>query len=202
MPIFIDTPGQWRDHQRNLSRLALKGKHGREVKIPCVDTVLVIRHLVQANTYNPNGMPDQKREDLIESILLAGFAYGVASWWDDDLEKFVVVDGFHRWLVSGFDDLGLAYVPVTPLDLTPPERMMATWMFNKARGFHQVDLDAELIRSLIEQGVNEEEIVKHLGIDLDTVHRYKQVTGIAELFRGAQYSMAWEIVEVSDNGDN
>lgn len=66
----------------------------------------------------------------------------------------------------------------------------------KARGVHEVDLDADLIRALIQQGMEEEEIATHLGIDLDTVHRYKQVTGIAALFSGARYSMAWEIQEV------
>lgn len=196
MPSFIETAEQWREHAAKMNTVVLKGRRGREIKMPCLDTLMVRRELVQANTYNPNSMPDQKRDDLIESIILAGFAYGIASWWDDDLEKFVVVDGFHRWLVSGFDALGLEYVPVTPLQLTPTERMMATWLFNKARGFHQVDLDAELIRALIEQGMDEEAIASHLGIDLDTVHRYKQVTGIAELFKGAQYSMAWEMMEV------
>lgn len=35
----------------------------------------------------------------------------------------------------------------------------------------------------------------HLGIDLDTVHRYKQVTGIAALFERTPWSLAWEMEE-------
>jgi DNA invertase Pin-like site-specific DNA recombinase len=73
--------------------------------------------------------------------------------------------------------------------------MTATVQFNKARGVHQVDLDAEVIRALIEQGMGEEEIAAKLGIDEDTVHRYKQLTGIAELFKNTTYSTAWEMVE-------
>jgi len=61
---------------------------------------------------------------------------------------------------------------------------------NVLRGWSIVDMDADLIRALIEQGLPEEEIAQHLGIDLDTVYRYKQVTGIAELFRGAAYSQS------------
>jgi hypothetical protein len=49
--------------------------------------------------------------------------------------------------------------------------------------------------------MSEEDIAAHLGIDLDTVHRYKQVTGIAELFKGSQYSMSWDVVEVDDEMD-
>lgn len=89
-------------------------------------------------------------------------------------------------------------MPIVPLDhLTPEQRIMATWMFNKARGFHQVDLDAEIIRMLINQGVEEDEIATKLGIDPETVFRYKQVTGIVELFKNAQYSMSWEMKEIA-----
>lgn len=49
-------------------------------------------------------------------------------------------------------------------------------------------------RALIEQGLSEDEVAARLCIDVDTVHRYKQVTGIAELFKNATYSQAWEIV--------
>lgn len=59
----------------------------------------------------------------------------------------------------------------------------------------QVDLDADVIRGLLEQGMGEEAISEKLGIDLDTVHRYKQLTGVASLFANAQWSNAWEMVD-------
>jgi hypothetical protein len=43
--------------------------------------------------------------------------------------------------------------------------------------------------------MSEDEISIHLGIDIDTIHRYKQLTGIAELFKNAPYSQAWEVEE-------
>jgi ParB-like chromosome segregation protein Spo0J len=96
----------------------------------------------------------------------------------------------------------MSHVPLAVLDHDAKQRMIATWQFNKARGSHEVDLDADLIRALIQQGMAEDEIAQHLGIDLDTVHRYKQLTGIAELFQNAQYSMAWEMAEVNDDAIN
>lgn len=195
--MFIDTAEQYLAHAASVKPAYIPGKRGQQITVPCVNTIIVARHLVQANTYNPNAMPDEKKEALEESIKLAGFAYPVAAWWDNDLQLFVIVDGFHRWLITGYDYLGMEYLPIVPLDLTPEQRMMATWAFNKARGFHQVDLDAELIRRLIEQGVEEDEIATKLGIDLETVFRYKQVTGIVELFKNAQYSMSWEMKEVA-----
>lgn len=54
---------------------------------------------------------------------------------------------------------------------------------------------AEVIRKLIEQGLSEEDVATRLGIDLETVHRYKQLTGVAALFAKSDYSMAWEMTE-------
>jgi hypothetical protein len=76
------------------------------------------------------------------------------------------------------------------------KRLAATWQFNKARGVHQVDLDADLIRRLAGQDLTDEQIAEKLGIDVDTVFRYRQVAGIAEVIGAkAEWSMAWEMVE-------
>lgn len=184
----------WRETHQPVS---VQGRRKKPVNIPCVSSVLVDRQLVQANTYNPNSVSDDKMELLLQSILDNGFCFPIVTIWDGDLEKLVVVDGFHRFLITGPKWLDLPLVPVVVLPHDAAQRMVATWQFNKARGHHQVDLDADLIRALIQQGMDEEEIVKHLGVDLDTVHRYKQLTGMAELFRNAEYSMSWEMVEVA-----
>lgn len=94
--------------------------------------------------------------------------------------------------------MDLDYLPVVVLDHDISQRMAATVQFNKARGVHQVDLDADVIRALIEQGKTEDEISVSLGIDPDTIHRYKQLTGIAELFKNSDYSMPWTTLEALD----
>jgi hypothetical protein len=76
--------------------------------------------------------------------------------------------------------------------------MTATMQFNRARGIHQIDLDADIVRALIQQGMTDAEVAVQLGMDEDTVHRYKQLTGIAELFANVQYSTAWEMQENAD----
>ena len=76
------------------------------------------------------------------------------------------------------------------------ERMAATVQFNRARGVHQVELMGDLVQKLVEQGMEDEEISKHLGMELDEVLRLKQITGIAELFKNQTYSRAWEMKEV------
>lgn len=195
----IDTIDQWRELRPALAPVLVTAAGrmgGMAIAVPCAMTIMVRRELVAANTYNPNHVSDDRMQLLYQSIVDNGFAFPVVAIWDDEREQFVVVDGFHRYLVSGPEWLGLSHVPVAVLGHDATQRMVATWQFNKARGAHEVDLDADLIRALIEQGMAEEEIAAHLGIDLDTVYRYKQVTGIAALFARAEYSLAWEIQEV------
>lgn len=196
--MFVESAEEYLAIREKLQPVYIPGRRKQQILVPCANTLLVRRELVMANTYNPNHVSDDKMELLYQSVVDNGFAFPIVVIWDDEQELFVVIDGFHRYLVSGPKWLGMSHVPVAVLSHDAAQRMIATWQFNKARGAHEVDLDADLIRALIEQGMEEDEIVKHLGIDLDTVHRYKQVTGIAALFQHADYSMAWEMMEVED----
>lgn len=199
MTHYVDSIEQWLQIRETLQPVYINSrKHGR-VEVPCANTVLVSTSLIVANSYNPNYVPKDKMELLRQSILDNGFCFPVVTIWDDEQERFVIIDGFHRNTIGSQDWLGFDYIPLVTLNHSIAQRMAATVQFNKARGVHQVDLDAEVIRGLIEQGLSEEEISIHLGLDLETIHRYKQLTGIAELFKNAQYSASWEMIEVSEN---
>lgn len=164
-----------------------------KIEIPCLNIKLVKRELLQANNYNPNSVPKDKMELLKQSIIDNGFCYPIITIWDFDLEKYVIIDGFHRFTICQSNWLDIKKVPIIILEHNITKRMTATIQFNKARGVHQVDLDAELIRNLCEQGLSDEEISIHLGIDIDTVFRYKQLTGMAELFKNVDYSISWSM---------
>ena len=165
------------------------------VLVPCLSVLMAKRDLVVANTYNPNSVPPDRLELLRTSIVENGFCFPCVTILDRDLERFVIIDGFHRYLVSGPEWLGLEYVPIVCLQHGIQKRMTATMQFNRARGVHQVDLDADIVRALIQQGMTDAEVAVQLGMDEDTVHRYKQLSGIAELFAKVQYSTAWEMQE-------
>ena len=193
--IKVDNPDDFRRARSQLRVEGIAAADGRTVNVPCLQTILVRSDMVIANTYNPNHVSSDKMALLQESICDNGFCFPVVTIWDDDVERFVVVDGFHRSLIGGPEWLGMEYLPVVVLEHDISRRMIATHQFNKARGVHEVDLDAEIIRALIEQGMAEADIAVKLGIDEDTVHRYKQITGVAELFKGSEYSIAWEMVD-------
>lgn len=73
--------------------------------------------------------------------------------------------------------------------------MEATVQFNRARGVHQTERMSDLVRALHEQGVSDIEIAEKLGMEIEEVHRLKQLTGIAELFKNQQYSRSWEMID-------
>lgn len=189
----IETAEQYRALRREPEHIVSR-TNGR-VPVPCASTLLVARSLVVSNLYNPNSVSDDKMLLLRQSILDNGFCFPIVTIWDDEQERFVIIDGFHRNLISSGEWLDFDYVPIVVLQHDIGQRMVATSQFNKARGVHQVDLDAELIRKLIEQGMSEDDIATHLGIDLETIHRYKSITGVAELFKSSAWSTAWEIVD-------
>jgi ParB-like chromosome segregation protein Spo0J len=196
--IRIDTMKQFLAIRHSLVPVYINSKTHGKVLVPCANTILVKVALIVANIYNPNSVSSDKMELLKRSILDNGFAFPVVAIWDEDQQRFVVIDGFHRTTIGGPDWLDFDYVPVAVLDHDITKRMAATVQFNKARGVHQVDLDAEVIRALIEQGVSEPDIAQRLGIDMETIHRYKQLTGVADLFKNSDYSMSWEIEEHDD----
>jgi ParB-like chromosome segregation protein Spo0J len=167
------------------------------VALPCMDVKVVDIDKVQTNTYNPNHVSDDKMKLLEESILSNGFCFPVVTIYDPDIEKYVIIDGFHRYLIFR-DWLEAKQLPIVVLEHDISQRMAATVQFNRARGVHQVELMGDLVQALVEQGVPDEEIAEKLGMEFEEVYRLKQITGIAELFKNQIYSKAWEMMEVDE----
>jgi ParB-like chromosome segregation protein Spo0J len=191
----IDTAEDFERARAELEPIYITSRtHGR-VLVPCVNTMLVRVDLIVANGWNPNTVSPDKMDLLRQSILDNGFCFPVVAIWDAETGRFVIIDGFHRTTIGGSDWLDFDYIPLVVLQHDIASRMAATMQFNRARGVHQVDLDADVVRALVEQGVTDEDIATRLGMELDAVHRYKQITGVAELFKNSEYSLAWEMVD-------
>jgi ParB-like chromosome segregation protein Spo0J len=165
------------------------------ISLPALTAITVPIELVQANNYNPNNVPKNNMRLLQQSIIDNGFTFPIVTVFDEDLRKFIVVDGFHRYTIFK-DWLKAEELVIVVLEQSLAQRMAATVQFNRARGVHQVELMGDLVRSLIDQGMEDHEIAKHLGMELEEVYRLKQITGIAELFKNQVYSKSWEMMEV------
>lgn len=176
--------------------MIIESKKGT-IQLPCMTPIIVDIDQVQANNYNPNAVPDNNMALLEVSILSNGFCFPVVTIWDPDVEKYIIIDGFHRYTIFR-DHLEAKQLPIIVLNHDITKRMAATVQFNRARGVHQVELMGDLVQALVQQGVEDANIAKRLGMEEEEVYRLKQITGIAELFKNQIYSKAWEIMEVPD----
>ena len=178
--------------------MILESKKGN-IELPCMEVILVPVEKVRANNYNPNNVAKNNMDLLQQSVIDNGFCFPIVVIYDDIEDCYVVIDGFHRYTILK-DYLQVNQIPVVVLKHDLKQRMAATIQFNRARGVHQVELMGDLIQSLVKQGMEDMEISKHLGMELEEVHRLKQVTGIAEIFKNQAYSKSWGMVEVPGNG--
>lgn len=166
-----------------------------------VDCVLWIKgENVHANTWNPNHIAPPEMELLYTSIKNDGYTQPVVTGLFED-GGYEIVDGYHRWLVlSKHGDINKrvnGYLPVAKINKVKSDRMASTIRHNRARGVHDVELMSNIVKELHEMGRSEAWISKHLGMDADEILRLKQITGLAELFKNHDFSIAWE-AEISE----
>ncbi|WP_209703542.1 IbrB-like domain-containing protein [Cohnella lubricantis] len=148
---------------------------------------------VQANDYNPNSVAPPEMRLLYTSIKEDGYTQPIVTV--NDVDKKTVVDGFHRNRVGKeYKDIARSTkgrLPVVTLNKPIQDRMASTIRHNRARGKHSVLGMKDIVIELIGLGWDDEQIGKHLGMDAEEVLRLKQVSGIAELFKGRDYSRSW-----------
>ena len=54
---------------------------------------------VEANTYNPNSVAPPEMALLETSIWEDGYTQPVVTFFDEAKQKYIVVDGFHRYMI-------------------------------------------------------------------------------------------------------
>jgi ParB-like chromosome segregation protein Spo0J len=157
---------------------------------------------VEANDYNPNAVASPEMKLLEHSIRTDGYTQPIVTAYDEDIGKYVVVDGFHRNRVgkeaADIHERLHGYLPVTVIDKDIKDRMASTIRHNRARGKHQVDLMGELVRELVQRGWGDAQIAEHLGMSFEELLRLKQLVGIARLFAAPDYSKSWGDVTEGD----
>ena len=164
------------------------------IKFPCLDAKLVDADKVIANEYNPNKVATPEMKLLIHSIEEDGVTQPVVVFFDPEMGKYIVIDGFHRYTVLT-THFKCKKIPVVILDKPLNDRMASTIRHNRARGRHQVDLMGVLVKKLYEQGWSDEKIADHLGMEGEELLRLRQQIGCAKLLANNVYSKAWEISE-------
>lgn len=150
------------------------------------------RDQLKPNSYNPNKVMKPELELLKLSILEDGWTQPIVV--NDD---FTIVDGFHRWTVSGHKEIHEITEGKVPVVVLNPadhsQRMMATIRHNRARGTHGVLPMSDIVKDLIEQGLTGEEIMKRLKMEKEEVVRLLYRGGIpkSEVFKDEDFSQSW-----------
>lgn len=152
---------------------------------------------VQANDYNPNRVAPPEMKLLELSIWEDGFTQPVVCYYDKDSDKYIIVDGFHRYTIMKTSDRicrrEKGMLPVVVIEKELGERIASTIRHNRARGNHNVDLMSNIVAELLEIGKSDSWICKNIGMSADELLRLKQVTGLAALFKDEEYSRSWEV---------
>lgn len=168
----------------------------KNYKSPVYNVVAVPIEKVTANDYNPNSVAPPEMELLETSIWEDGYTQPVVTVYDKENDKYIVVDGFHRFLTlknsKRILERECGLLPCVVLDKDISDRMASTIRHNRARGSHNIELMSTIVSELVEMGKGDRWICQHIGMSPDELLRMKQITGLAALFRNEEFSKSWE----------
>lgn len=142
-----------------------------DVFAPLSSLQWVDRSMLKANDYNPNKVSEENLKLLVQSILTNGWTLPIVCRPD-----YTIIDGFHRWTVSGreplFSMLG-GKVPVVIVDHgdNRDEDIYGTITHNRARGVHLLEPMKKIVKELIDEGKSVPEISKQLGMKPEEIFR-------------------------------
>lgn len=171
-------------------------------KSPVYNVIAVPIDKIEANDYNPNHVAKREMELLYQSIKSDGYTMPIVCFYDKDRDKYVIVDGFHRYTImlryKNIFEREKGMLPVSVIEKDISDRMASTIRHNRARGKHEVELQASLV-GMLKAGWDELKIMKELGMTLEEVQRLIGIKGIASEIKGVPYSIERQIKEAGED---
>ena len=151
---------------------------------------------IRANAYNPNAVAPPEMKLLETSIWEDGYTMPIVCYYVEKDDMYEIVDGYHRYTTmrtsKRIRDRENSHLPVCVIDKDESNRMASTIRHNRARGSHSIELMSNIVAELVESGMSDAWIIKHIGMDKDELLRLKQVTGLAALFKDKEFSLCQE----------
>lgn len=167
-----------------------------QFKSPVYNVIPVPLNKIRANSYNPNSVAPPEMKLLEISIWEDGYTMPVVCYYLKDEDIYEIVDGYHRYTTmvtsERIRERERGLLPVSLIDKSDSERMASTIRHNRARGSHSVELMSKIVADLVNSGMSDAWIIKHIGMDKDELLRLKQITGIAALFKDRDFTEAFE----------
>jgi ParB-like chromosome segregation protein Spo0J len=171
----------------------------RDILKPVSRVQIVDRAKLKANDYNPNKVSKQNLDLLETSILTNGWTMPIVVKPD-----YTIIDGFHRWIVSGREPLLSMLKGKVPIVFVEhedrAEDIYGTITHNRARGTHLLEPMKKIVKELIDEGKTVKEISKQLGMTDEEVFRlsdFSKEDFLKIMMTGSKgYSKAKFIVEI------
>ena len=164
---------------------------------PISNVRIVDRNILKPNGYNPNVVNERNLELLVQSILTNGWTMPIVVRPD-----YTIIDGFHRWTVSGREPLLSKLGGNVPVVIVKHKdeagNIYGTITHNRARGTHLLGPMKNIIARLLRQGKTIKEISKQLGMSYEEVFRlsdFSREEFLEMLARTDGYSKAKYIVK-------
>lgn len=133
------------------------------------------RKKLKANDWNPNKVTRENLNLLIQSILSNGWTLPIVCRPD-----YTIIDGFHRWTVSGEEPLKTRLkgkVPVVFVKHTDKAGdVYGTVTHNRARGTHLLEPMKNIIKRLLDEGKSIKDISKQLGMRQEEIFRLTDIS--------------------------
>ena len=156
--------------------------------------------MVEPNDYNPNSVAVREMSLLYTSISHDGYTQPIVTIWDPKREKYIIVDGFHRYYTAkkhrDILDRNKGTVPIVVIEKDINERMAATVRHNRARGKHSITGMSSMVFSMLKNGMSDADICNELGLEPEELLKLKHITGFSKLFKDAGFKRAWESQEM------
>lgn len=151
---------------------------------------------IRANSYNPNAVAPPEMKLLELSIWEDGYTMPIVCYYIQEEDVYEIVDGYHRYTVmmtsKRIRDREEGKMPVVVIEKDVSNRMASTIRHNRARGSHSIELMSNIVAELVQSGMSDAWIAKHIGMDADELLRLKQITGLAALFADKNFSLCRE----------
>lgn len=137
---------------------------------PLASLQWIDRDKLKPNDYNPNKVSRENLELLKQSILTNGWTLPIVARPD-----LTIIDGFHRWTVSGEEPLHSKLGGKVPIVIVKhedkAEDMYGTITHNRARGTHLLEPMKAIVKKLMDEGKSVKEISKQLGMKPEEIFR-------------------------------
>jgi ParB-like chromosome segregation protein Spo0J len=164
-------------------------------KSPVYSVKRIHESKIRANAYNPNAVAPPEMKLLELSIWEDGYTMPIVCYYIEKDDVYEIVDGYHRYTTlktsKRIYDREEGCLPIVVINKDISNRMASTIRHNRARGSHSIELMSNIVSDLVESGMGDAWIIKHIGMDKDELLRLKQITGLASLFKDQEFSQGF-----------